>query len=617
MINILLMLGCFCLFIGIGMLYYKFTQLTSVESLGISVVSIIFVQFISGILGNVAIGVYILYSAGLAGIAVFFLPFYKKKKKSGFFSLGLLIITAGFVYALIAFQNTIIHNVDEFNQWAKAALYVNQTGLLPVSGMFSGIHPAGTTLFHSFFVYLPGYVESNLYCSGFLLTWTGLMLPFSVLGWKDWKQASLYTLLVFLALYVLYPYPYMSLYVDMPVAVWSGGMAALWYMRENKKQVVPLLIGILFIVSLFKYLAGPLFAAALIFFVIVIQVYSSDLSLKARIQVLRNKFGNKIKWLYLALPIVIMLLILAVIKLIPIITAIGDLFSKSSGHGILAIKACIKAALNRNIGVSSLNITYFSCIIAYFVIAAVLYFFIKNQKKNYKWLLLFYLLGAGVYFVVLVFNNLFTFSYNESIRAASINRYFSIYVVFGLPLLLSPLLLYHPGKKARIAKMLISLALIGALCFGINESFFTTYIAAPDPAHIKYYQDITKIRNSSEDINKIVPENSKILFVAQKTKGVQISIASYTTYGRAPIGVYDFLDGKRTNISQNIIPPPIDQIGKFIIENGYEYLWIYKTDTYFTMNTGELLNTKIVEGGLYKIIQKKNNRIEAQFIGIF
>ena len=461
MINILGMLLCFCLLIGIAMAFYKFTRLTGVESTGLSVAAIVLVQLVCGILGDVSAGSYILYAAGIAGAIAFFLPFHNQRKRSGFFSPGLLFITGGFVYSLFAFQNSIIHNTDELIQWAKAARYVYDTGHLPVSGMFSGVHPAGTTLFHHFFIRMTGYVESNLYCSGFLMTWTGLMLPLSSLSWKDLKQSLLYAVTVFLALYALYIYPYMSINVDMPVAVWAGGMAALWYLREKRKESVPLLAGVLFLLPQLKWAVGPMMAAALIFFVLLIHMTASELPVKLRFKTMGERFKKKSTWAYCLLPLIavgsLYLWHLAVpmqANLFPDIRseAVSGLFSQASDRTQLTVQAGIEAAFTKNLGASGLNVTYLSFLVAFNIIGVALYFFLSDRYKNYRWIVLFYLLGGIAYFYMLMLNYLNTFSYNESIRVASIYRYFSIYVLFGLPLLLSPLLAPHPEKKVRVGE---------------------------------------------------------------------------------------------------------------------------------------------------------------------
>lgn len=618
MVNLFLMLLCYCLLLGLAFFYYRFTRLTGVESFGMAVVTVIAVQLIAGVAGNTAVGTYLLYAAGLTGIVLFILPYGHRRPKKSFFSLGMVMITAGFAYALIAFWGAIIHNIDEFTQWAKAARYIYETGLLPVSGMFSGVHPAGTTLFHHFFLRLTGYLEQNLYCSGFLLSWTGLMLPLSALKWKDWKQASLYVLLVFIAQFSLYMYPYMNIYVDMPIAAWAGGMTALWYLREKRKELVPLLIGVLFILPLFKWAVGPIFAVAMLFLMVVVHVTTSRLPVKERFKAMRKSFRKKSTWLYFLIPLLIFISIFiwsfAVPKNanpFPAIksSAITDLVSQNSDRAQLTIQASIEAAFSRNMGVSGLNVSYFAFIIAVGVLGIVLYFFITDKKKNYRWLVLFCLLGAVAYLFVLILNYLNTFTYVESIRAASIQRYFSIYAVFVLPIALAPFLLFQPNRKFRIVQLAICGALVVLLCCGINEAFYTKYLSASFPTSYWNYKDIAKIHEYSPDVNKIVPADSKILLIAQNTTGFPSAVASYDTYERVPnpaIAIYDFSDGLRVNEYQYYEAPPINEIDQLMIKRNYDYMWVYKTDAFFSINVEEKFHIQIDEGGLYRIHKSKN-----------
>ena len=121
-------------------------------------------------------------------------------------------------------------------------------------------------------------------------------------------------------------------------------------------------------------------------------------------------------------------------------------------------------------------------------------------------------------------------------------------------------------------------------------------------------------------IDKIVPPDGKILFIAQRTKGFELSAASYATYGRVqePIGgVFDFTGEDRTNLYQTVDPPPIDQLGAFIGDNHCAFLWVYKTDEYFTANAGDVLNAKIQENGFYRIVSTGGGQVQAQLLGFY
>ena len=67
MIDFLLMLICFALWLGIAVLVYKYTHFTGVESVGMAVVAIIVIQLIAGILGSLKIGTIMAYTAGGTG----------------------------------------------------------------------------------------------------------------------------------------------------------------------------------------------------------------------------------------------------------------------------------------------------------------------------------------------------------------------------------------------------------------------------------------------------------------------------------------------------------------------------------------------------------------------
>lgn len=619
MLNALLMILCFAVLTGIAMLVYSLTKMTGVESMGCSVAAIIVLQFAAALAGNPAAGTYLLYVIALLGILLFIVPKWQKRDKIAFFSPGYAVMALGFTYALVAFQGVFLHNWDEFIQWGYAVRYMYETNLLPVSGAFNGLQPAGTTLFHYFFVRTAGFSDSNLYVSGFMLVWTGMSLALSKLTWIDWKKALVYSAVMFLGLYALYVYPYMSIYVDMPVAAWAGGICALWYLSDNKKQIIPLILGSLFIIPLFKWAVGPLFAVIMIIFIIVMSITQPKQKEITGGNGFAAFFKKKGNWIYILIPVAGFAALLLWSAFIPkgetVIPGIkndsfSQLFNLSTYKASETLKAGIEKLFYTNIGRSNLKMSFFVFMSAMLISTLLISFFMQKGRKQYRWMTAFYMAGAVTYFFLLILIYINTFADTESTRAASINRYFSIYAVFGFVFLLSPLLVRENIKKFKIAKTIISILAVVVLLIGLKADFFYRYAFMLKPSEVKYYEDLKRIESVSGDLNRILPSDAKVLMVAQNSEGFSVDVAYYKTFGKIPNSdwfPYAFYSGVNNNQYMYTKLEYLEKLPEYMIQNGYNYLWVYQTDDYFTKTAGEIFHSNIKNGGLYKYEPQRSN----------
>ena len=100
-------------------------------------------------------------------------------------------------------------------------------------------------------------------------------------------------------------------------------------------------------------------------------------------------------------------------------------------------------------------------------------------------------------------------------------------------------------------------------------------------------------------------ENEKILFIVQGTRGNEANIAHYMLYGRvAPSqgSVFEFTDGVRQNEYANV-EKTFGEMARYIEEEGFGYLWVYRTDDQFTEEAGRILRAQIEESGFYRVVR--------------
>ncbi len=286
---ILMMILAFVALTCIGFFYHRKLRCTGVESMAMAVCTVILVLLISGLFQAFFIGLIILLALAAFGLVLYCMGARSDglKKSAVFFSPGYMFILAGFLYSLIAFYGSNLLHWDEFHQWGASIKYMVQTGNLPIFTDFGGgVHnPAGTGLFSLYFQMFTGLSEPGMYSSSFLLMWTGLALPLTNVSWKGFYRALAYGIIAFFTIYLVYYYPYQTLYVDLHVGTWAGGLCAWFCLSKDKSKKFFLPAAILIVISLFKWSVGPLFACATLGFMIAVKLMNSP---KGYIKSLKN-----------------------------------------------------------------------------------------------------------------------------------------------------------------------------------------------------------------------------------------------------------------------------------------------------------------------------------------
>lgn len=634
MLNFLWMLLAFAVLTGIAMVFYTHGRYSSVEGLLLAMGTVILVLLAAGAAQAFSIGFIVLLVLGGYGLLSFLLgkkqPLLSRRnfRRRDFFSPGYVLILAGFLYAVIAFAGNFLRHWDEFHQWGLAVRYMLETGKLPIYNDFLGgpHNPAGTGLFHLFFQLFSGLNIGNMHASSFLLVWGGMMLPTFRLTWKDWKRALLYAVIVYFSYFVLYYYPYTNLYTDMPLGAWAGGLCAWWCLRKDRRHALLLPGIVLFLLPLIKWQVGALFSFACLFFMAIILLIQENRPWKehfTRASLKRHAKAGHITafvlfFLISLLGMYIWTLLIRLVAENPYTAgAITPIQPVAEPDRIpRTILACLRSFAISKLSREATIPMSISLFLA--LVSLVGWFLHKNMREEkfrrlYRWALTWVMIGFGVYFLCIVYSYVTTFPYDESVRAASMFRYYSIYAAFTLPIFLMPYVrpreeilpaeTQEDVKKGKWIKRTALAMLVFLLC-NLNGNFI--YCASHlNNDQILDYNHIERIAEASPEILDIV-QGEKVYMIRQGDTNKPLSIALYyfqyqvNQRGSTP---WQFNEKGCQMGNQQYSSPTIYDLPAYLLQGGYGYVWIYSTDAYLNENLPKAaVCDSIVDGGLYRVI---------------
>ncbi|MDE6624931.1 MAG: hypothetical protein K2K56_01030 [Lachnospiraceae bacterium] len=493
---------------------------------------------------------------------------------------------------------------------------------LPGGETFSGasVLLSSTTFFHYFvakigYAATDGITESNYYVSNLLLWFSALILPFSGDGWKNFKRIWGFGLFHFLLTALIFVQPYYNIYTDQATAYWAGGLIAWLLLNKYNKRNLYLVPLILVNVGLMRSMEGPMFAVIVI---MVIAILYSVSRYEKRERILpadwkRYLFSKKglIGLCAIISPFIFM-------GIWSVATEQNGLFrsngggSTVSGQGnrsVLTLKSMIGWIFKAvNLQEDRLYLSYGLFIFITIGMVFVIYPVIidKKDRLRYNSVMYAYIIGFAGYFLVMYFAYMMVFGYVDSIRAMSLNRYYSDYMMLGVVPLTVPLFRKSQSEKrycvAVIKKGIIFLAIL-CIVYGSSDYFlknlFHTYAI-----DTKNYSEREKMIKYSEKIKGITKESGKIYFINQKKSGLFTLVADYELEEQLSRGgmCYKF----REDTSEPILglsEYPIETLPEVLVEQGYSYLWVYSTNSYFNENMEDLFGIeKIKNGDFYKVV---------------
>lgn len=604
--------------------FHKTLHMFPEESLIMSIMSILFVVFVSGILGNTSVTLFVFGVISVIGLLQLLTNrrtiFGNEKgleQRKKFFSPGIIFFLLGCGYAFVAFRGVLLHNWDELAQWGKAANYMVVNDQLINSVAFDGDMKliSSTTFFH-YFVQKINYIlkgeiaDRYYYISNFLLWFSTVFLPFSGCKWKEIKQVALYVITVIILMHLLFIQPFYNIYCDQPCIMWTGGLIA-WYMygkRSKNSFILPPLI--LWNVSLSKSMTGPLFAviATIVISIMMFFEYKRHYD----IQNIYKKKSRAIKvlqgCLFLSISFIPPAIWSVIVKENTIIRSGG--YNNVNNRISLTVKYAIMKIF---VHVSSqgifLKFSYFTFfivgILALFLLLK--YYLDIERYGEYKIIYVLYYIGFPIYWLILIYAYLTAFGYADSVKAASMERYLSAYMLLGvLPLLVPIFKMERLKENGLFGKRLVKylpICIVVVLCLNIGGGFagnLTTWFL-PDE---KVYKTRKSVKNYANRIKELTGGDGKIYMICQSSNTFPILVADFelgvqlkrenTSYFQDPKkGVKDIAGVREEDI---------EDFSKIIKEEGYSYLWIYKKNDYFEDYFKDEYQIKELENGdLFKI----------------
>lgn len=653
--NILMMMIAFGVLCGIALLFKTFLKVNMGEGIMLSSGFIILALFLSSYAGSFYYGMYVIVFIAVIGVFSWLIKGIKNRKWDikSIFSPVFMILFILFAGSLIIYHNDFIQHIDEFHEWAAAVKYMLVHDRMPTGPDFiggGGQYGFATSLFHLFFQRITGYSEQNMYVSAALLSWIGFMLPFSEHTWKEWKKVLIYVLIVYIGLFSLYSYGSKSLYVDIPLAAWSVGLAGWWINRKKKKSNVLMLSSGLVLLHFFKQSSGFLMAVMVGIFVLLQSIIVEK-------GVLKKKNGVKhicILTGVLCGAIILgsVLLLTAIIKLEPyepeyVQEAVIEEDQQSNAQSWSIAGVRLPDRISDTINIVKLSKEKASLSLGSFIKS---FFGIPlSSKSNYNLtcfallilvLILIYAYGelydcygesivyicyaifmSLSYLTALFFSYLFMFAYELSVNMRSVSRYFSgccIYLfVFALVLLLRP----QKAKKEKIQEY-TAYGLLFFFALGLNTKYIPNATALKK-TEISGYSNINNTKKQVEKINTVIEDTDKVYFIYQYESdslgGAELVNAPALYYLDDKVSNYLGLPWRFTENGCNIrlenFDMTLQELPNIWAQNGFTYLWVYETDEYLTEEMPNvILCDEMESASLYRIVYENGMATKLEYV---
>ena len=638
MLNVMLIGLTLLIILGVAMLFYSVVKVTPEESFASAVMLILIVIYATGLCGNTAIGVYLLYGSAIVGVAAAVALSIQRKKALvlSFFTPGILMVIAVAGFGVIAFHGLQVCNWDELYQWGKAANYMVMYDQLPSGVNFSGesVLLSSTTFFHYFiarldYVITGTIVESDYYVSNLLLWFSAILLPISGTTWKDRRRVWAYGIFHFLMTALLFVQPFYNIYTDQPTAYWAGAMIAWILMDKWNLRNVYLIPLVLVNVGLMKSMVGPLFAVIVIAALVTVHCIGRRNEGKRILPV--GWYRKVLSWKGL----------LAIVAVASPFLLMGVWSARTGQNGLFrfttsffgdgqkerAVKT-LKSMIDKAFQSVTLHDTRFYLTYAMFfvltigMVCAIAPLLLDRKRlAKYRGLAYLYMAGFAGYFLVMFVAYMTVFGYMDSIRAQSLNRYYADYMMLGIVPLTLPLFLPSGREDERSREFgvfvqkgffVISLVMIlyGSSTYLLSSM---THVYAVDT---KKYQEREKLTKYAETVKQLTGEEGKIYFINQSKSGLYTLVADYEMDDQVSRGgmCYKFRE-KGTKQNSALTEYPIDTLPSVLTEQGYAYVWIYSSNDYLEENFKEMFDIKKIKNGdFYKVLGTEHGTV-LEYIG--
>lgn len=617
---------------------YRTFKLFPEEGLAAAVMLVLILIYGSGLVGDARLGLCVIYLMGALGAVELitnrrFFRSNEKKKRRDFFTPGIVLFLLSAVYATVAFHDGLLNNWDELAQWGKAANYMVDKNALPYGSGFdgAGVLVSATTFFHYFIAkpcstVLRVIKEEQYYISNVLLWFSGALLPLAGIGWKDWKKCFAYAAVVFGSMTFLFIQPYYNIYCDQACAIWAGALIAWQMFGKKSRGSSALVLMILWNVGLFKSMIGPMFAAVAVLVMGICNFMPLGDNWKDRI--VRLRMQSKIRqWVYAVSACILPVLGTVVWSLYVRENALARSGATVNQEGRLALtlqsavqKTFVSVSQKESLG----NVSYFTFFLFAALMSVLIYrFYLHDRLKQAgRWIYSLYLAGFGIYWVILIYAYMTAFGYADSIATGSINRYFSDYMMLGLIPLIFPVFVYAgEGKRYGSVRLnglrkVVPTGILLAVCLLIGGDFagrLTTWYLSKEAI----YQIREDMENYAERLKKITGGEGKIYMICQSEDGYPVVAADYVMglQLRREGMPYYFQDTDTPKDIAGLLETDIANFSEILEKEGYEYLWIYKKDDYFSEYLEENFHLdRIADDDVYRIEKVREGKYSLELL---
>lgn len=633
MVNVLCVGITLMILLGVALFFHVLIKVTPEEGWTSTIMAILTLVYITGLFGNTMPALAIMCVLGIIGIALGIVNQIKHKecRITTFVTPAIVMIVCMAGFAVVAFHGFRVCNWDELFQWGKAANYMVEQDILPNGDAFSGssLLLSNTTFFHYimaklYYVISGEIAESDYYVSNLLLWFSAVILPLSGCGWKEWKRVWGFGLFHFMLTAIIFVQPYYNIYTDQATAYWAGALTAWLVLKKYYKNNIYLVPLILLNVGMMKSMVGPLFACIVMLAILVLYITNCKEENKPIIPKEWKRVVFSKKGIFgiatVSAPIIFVVIWSLVIGKNGLFR--GHFYSIDKQRFVLTVKAMIqKLFVAVNMKNDGLELSY----LLFFIIVAGLLYFIypiiikKPLLPAYTNLICVYLAGFAGYFAVMLFAYLFVFGYTDSVRAMSLERYFSDYMMLGvIPVTIPLFVRIEPDKNLKFINMLkkgtittFFICIVAGSSSYILPNLFHLY--AVDTDLYKERERFIKYTNKVKDITE---GEGKIYFINQSSTGLYTLVADYE------MGEQLSREGMcfnfRKNTKETIIGLTDHKISDWpdiLVDEEYKYVWIYTKNDYLEEEMKKLFGISKVKAGDFFKISQTNNKVVLEYMG--
>lgn len=656
MTETIMMLLAFLILTGIICFYQSALKINLGEGAFLSASTVMLFLFISScIFHTFRYGMYGLYIVSFAGLVMFGVQFVRAESRKGQLT-GWCMLSSLFVLYilwLVLYHNDFIQHIDEFHEWAAAVRYMLLHDSMPTGYDFiggGGQYGFATSLFLLFFQKLSGYSEQNMYVAASLLTFTGILLPFSGYEKKDLKKLWIYVGIMYIGIFSLYLYGTKSLYVDMPTAAWAGGLAGWWMNRNPEKKKSNLLILLTGMITLhfMKQSQGLLMAV----FVFLFAISYTWLVESGRIQ--QSRILKRLRITSVILCILTILGTAGIIGMVSQIKTIENVQVLEDGQEAVTVsyeamgkelspgvanwvqtytingekaKETIKTFLKNGVGAALSSRTNLKLAFVPFVglllILLTIYGDLYQKKRESCFFRAYVVVMALMYCAVLYLSFVLMFTYALSVQVKSSSRYFAGCAVYLFIIVMTLLLNREKTEKQTVLKYVLC-GLSAIFLYGINTKYIPN-MTAFDKDDVSGFENITAARQQSDQIKSLIGRGERVYFIHQ----VSDEDFTQSEYVNSPALYY--MD---TQISNYMVEPwrfmeegsnvglelredlTLQNLPDILKNGGYTYVWLYMSDKYLNKNLPEVLYIQGDEmnNGLYRVIYENDQAVGLEYV---